>query len=415
MKYDFDKIHKRTGTNSIKWDFVSRNGALQTRKLGVDPLASNELLPMWVADMDFLTAQPIIDALTKRASQGIFGYTRPTQSYYDAIINWMEQRTGWQAQPEWILTTPGVMPAINMAIQTFSEPGDHIIVQTPVFNPFFRAVEGNRRIVANNRLLFEDGCTEQSQSGRYTIDFDDLETKSANPRAKMIIFCSPHNPVGRVWSQDELQRLGAICQKNDIIIVSDEIHGNLVYSWANFIPFGKVNESFNDRLILCNAPSKTFNLPGLQTANVFIPNRALRDQFLATLGNMDFLFGFSAFGTLALQTAYDQGAEWLEQVMAYIEANFGYLKEYLAKYLPQLQIVQPEALYLIWIDCRALGLNSNELHRLFFEDANIYLENGRTYGEDGEGFMRMNIACPRTILAEALNRIQHVLNSAGII
>lgn len=403
MKYDFDKIHKRSKTNAIKWDFVAEKGRFQRREAGADPLAADELLPMWLADMDFPAPKPVIDALLKRARHGIFGYTRPGDSYYQAIINWMWQRHRWKVERDWILTTSGVMPAINMLVQTFTGPGDKVIIQTPAFNPFFEAVENNGRLIAGNPL--------RNEAGRYLMNFDDLAAKTADPRAKMIILCSPHNPVGRVWSREELHRLGVICQQNRVLIVSDEIHSDLTYSWGTFTTFGAIDETFNDRLILCNGPSKTFNLPGLKTANTFIPNPALREQFLITLRNLNELFSVSTFGTLALQTAYEQGEEWLRQLMVYLESNYRYLQGYVAQHLPQLEVVQPEALYLIWIDCCALGLDSAALKSLFFDKAKVYLEAGSTYGAGGDGFVRLNIACPRLILATALDRIRRAVNN----
>jgi cystathionine beta-lyase len=398
MQYDFDKIHERTQTNSIKWDFIYENGVFHQREGGVDPLASNALLPLWLADMDFPTSRPVIDALVKRAQHGIFGYTMPAESYYEAIVGWMRQRHGWKVERDWILTTAGVMPTISMLIQTFTEPDDKVIIQTPVFHPFYQAIEDNGRVIARNPLRYE--------AGRYWMDFDDLEEKSTDPRAKMIILCSPHNPVGRVWTRKELQCLGDICQRNDLLIVSDEIHNDLVYSWATFTTFGAVDEAFNDRLILCNGPSKTFNMPGLKTSITFIPSETLRQQFLVTLRKLNQLFGVSTFGALALQTAYEQGEEWLEQLLAYLEANCVFLQAYVAQHLPQLCVIHPEALYLIWIDCRALGLDPQGLKRLLYNEANVYLEQGSTYGPEGDGFVRINIACPRTILEMALARIQ---------
>ncbi len=403
MQYDFDVIHKRTNSNSIKWDFMYEDGVLRQRKIGDDPFAVDEPLPMWVADMDFAVPKPVVNALVACAKNGIFGYTRPTDGYYKAIIDWMWRRHGWQIDPEWILTTAGVMPAICMLIQTFSEPGDKIIVQTPVFNPIFQAIEENGRVVAYNRLL--------NDNGRYLMDFDDLALKAAEPDTKMLILCSPHNPVGRVWSRAELHRLGEICHQHDVLIVSDEIHADLTYSWSSFTTFGTVDAAFNDRFILCNGPSKTFNLPGLQTANTIIPNKLLRDQFLVTLQKMNQLFGFNIFGTLALQTAYEQGEEWLTQLIAYLEANYDYLQTYLAEHLPQLTAVRPDALYLIWIDCHALGLDVETRRQLFFDEAKVHLTEGSTYGIEGDGFVRLNIACPRSVLTKALTRIHHAIKN----
>ncbi len=398
MHYDFDKIHHRGNTNSIKWDFVNKDGVYQERTVGADPLAPDELLPLGLADMDFPLPQPITAALVKRMQHGIIGYTRPTKTYYQAIINWIQRRTGWQVQRDWILTTSGVMPTINLLIQTLTEPGDQVIIQTPVFYPFYHSVQNNGRVLIHNQL--------QYQAGHYSIDFDDLAIKSAHPRAKMIILCSPHNPVGRVWSRAELYRLGKICHQNDLFIVCDELHSDLTYSWAKFTTFGAVDETFNDRLILCTGPSKAFNFPGLKTSLTIIPNKALREQFTITLRNLNELFGVNTLGTLALQTAYEQGQDWLTQLMTYLAANYHYLQMYLEQHLAQLKVVEPEALFLIWIDCRALGLEATALKQLFVDEAKVYVESGSIYGAEGDGFVRINIGCPRPILETALERIR---------
>ncbi len=406
MQPDFDKIHNRANTNSIKWDFAYQNGVLQKRDAGDDPLATNELLPMWIADMDFQTAPVILEAIQKRAQHGIFGYTLPDEGYYDAIINWMEARQDWKVEREWILTTSSVLFTISVALQTFTAPGDKIIIQTPVFRPFYQTIENNGRILSRNSLRYDDD--------RYYMDFEDLTAKAADPRARMLILCNPHNPVGRVWSREELHRLGEICQQHDILIVSDEIHSNLLYPWAKFIPFGAVDEAFHDRLILSNSPTKTFNTPGIKTSNTFIPDKMLRKKFSSSLDNLNESFGVSTIGALVVQTAYENGGEWLDQLMDYLEANYTFTQEYVDAHLTPLRVVRPEALFLLWMDCRALGLNAAELQRLFFDEAGVYLEEGSKYGPEGEGFVRLNIACPRAILETALNRIRLALANLNI-
>lgn len=403
MEYDFDKMISRVGTDSIKWDYVSKGGNLLLRHAGEHPLAEGELLPMWVADMDFPSPQPVLEAMRKRAAHGNFGYTHPSTAYYKAIIGWMSRRKGWEIEKEWIMTTPKIMMTINLLIQTLTNPGDKIIVQTPVFHPIYLGVEFNDRDLVRNCLKY--------QGGRYSIDFDDLAEKAADHRTKMMILCSPHNPVGRVWTRGELKRIGEICIENDVLLVVDEIHSDLVYSWADFSMFGVLGEAFYEILVVCNGPSKTFNLPGLQISNVIVPDQKLREKLRIALRNLDQLFGVNVFGALALQTAYEEGEEWLTQVMAYIEGNYLYLRETLERTLPAIRIVEPEAMYLIWLDCQALGLEADELERVFFEEAGVYLENGAKYGQEGAGFMRINIACPRTILTEALVRFERVLAS----
>ena len=402
MNYNFDTLHHRTNTNSIKWDFLNENGVYVAREVGSDPVAEGELLPMGLADMDFPTAQPIIDAMLARTQHGIFGYTRPTDSYYASIINWFKQRSNWDVQADWIFSVSGVMPAINLLIQTLTEPGDQVIIQTPVFYPFYHAVEFNNRQLVRNQLRYENG--------HYSIDFDDLAAKAADSNAKMLVLCSPHNPVGRVWSREELTRLGEICDQNDLLIVSDELHSDLTYSSASFTAFGTLDARFNDRLIVCTGPSKAFNLPGLKIALTIIPNQTLREQFASALNNLNELFGANTLGTLALQTAYENGQEWLMQLVAYLEGNVAFLQTYVKQNMPQLSVIEADALFLSWIDCSALTIQSNSLKQLLLKEAKVYVESGSMYGAEGEGFIRVNIGCPRPILAEALERIRRVID-----
>lgn len=398
----FDVVHDRRGTNSIKWDFAYDGGVNDEVAYGAAVDATSGPLPMSLSDMEFQTSPKIIEALENRARHGIYGYTKPTRDYFRSITSWISSHYGWHVEEDWLLKTAGVMPAISMAIQAYTDPGDQIIIQTPVFYPFGTVVENNGRVLLRNSLLLEDE--------KYVIDFDDLEQKASDPLTKMIIFCSPHNPVGRVWTRRELMRLGEICEQHDLLIVSDEIHCDLVYSWAEFTTFGVVDERFLDRLIVCNSPSKSFNLPGLKTATAIIPNPELRAGFNIELRNMEQLFSDNIFGTLALQTAYEQGDPWLGQLKAYLEANYLYLKKYIDDHLPAMRLQEAEGLYLVWIDCRELGMKEDELRHLFFDDANVYPVQGGTYGAEGEGFIRLNIACPRQILEEALTRIESAVS-----
>lgn len=393
----FDVIHDRRGTNSIKWDFAYDGGVNDEVAHDVGADSASGPLPMSLSDMEFQTSPKIIEALEKRAQHGIYGYTKPTGDYFRSISNWISSHYDWRVEEDWLLITAGVMPAISMAIQAYTNPGDKIVIQTPVFYPFGTVVENNGRVLLRNSLLLD--------GEKYVMDFDDLERIAADPMTKMIIFCSPHNPVGRVWSRQELERLGDICEKHDLLIVSDEIHCDLVYSWAEFTTFGVVDERFLDRLIVCNSPSKSFNLPGLKTATAIIPNPELREDFKLKLRNMEQLFSDNIFGTLALQTAYEQGEQWLGQLKKYLEANYLFLKKYIDDHMPALRLQEAEGLYLVWIDCRGLGLDEEELRRLFFDQAEVYPVQGSTYGAEGEGFIRLNIACPRQILEEGLTRI----------
>ena len=400
MKYDFDREINRKGTNSVKWEFIKRRDGLLYREEPDDSSLGTRLLPMWVADMDFPCPEPIVDALVARAQHRLFGYTAPTDSYYNAIVNWMKKRHGWEIEPEWICTTPGVVPALNMLVKTYISPGDKVLIQTPVYYPFNKAVENGDGVLITNPLIYENG--------RYCMDFADLEEKTKDPQVKMVILCSPHNPVGRVWTQDELLRFGEICLKNNVLVVSDEIHGDLILEGYVFTPFAGISESFAQSSITCTAPSKTFNLAGLKTSNITIANEQLRARFKKTLGRTA-LGGVGAFGIVALEAAYNHGEEWLSQVLDYIMGNLRYLEKYIAEHLPQIKVVPLEGTYLAWLDCRSLGLGSKELERMMLEEARVYLAEGYIFGIEGEGFERVNLACPRSVLVEALERIRNVL------
>lgn len=401
MKYDFDKETNRKGTNSVKWEFIQEGENLIHWEHTDKFFGENRTLPMWVADMDFPCPKPVVEALVTRAQHGVYGYTDKTASYYESVVNWMRKRHGWEIVPEWICTTPGVVPALNMLVRTFVSPGDKVLIQSPVYYPFFSAIENNEGELVTNQLIYENG--------RYRMDFADLEEKTQDPRVKMAILCSPHNPVGRVWSRDELALFGEICLKSDTLIVSDEIHGDLIYKGYVFTPFAKISKDFAQNAVICTAPSKTFNMAGLQTSNIIIPNDQLRSRFEKTLqGNG--LFGIGTFGGVALEAAYNYGEEWLEQVMDYIEGNLHYLEEYVAEHIPHITVIPPQGTYLVWLDCRKLELGKWELKRLMLHDAGVYLDEGFIFGPGGEGFERINIACPRSILVEALERIKNAID-----
>jgi len=401
MQTQFDTFINRKGTSSIKWEFVVQNQALQSREMGDDPLADDQLLPMWVADMDFRSPQPVIDALAARVEHGLFGYSAPAEAYYEAIRGWMARRHGWQVEKEWILTAPGVVPALCLIIQAFSQPGEGIIIQTPVYHPFYHIIEDNDRIMVRNPLCL--------QRGSYEIDFADLEARVSDPNNTLLILCSPHNPVGRVWKADELGRIAQLCRQNGVLLVSDEIHHDLIYSWASFTSLGTVPNVDMDQVIVCTAPSKTFNIPGLKTSNVFIVNPALREQMKKQMGKQG-LVGVNPLGLAALQTAYNQGEEWLDMTMAYIEENCLFLERFLAEKVPQIKLIWPEGTYLAWLDCRQLAAPGGEtLHQLLMTQARVYLNDGKDFGEDGAGFMRLNLACSRLLLEMALNRIAQLV------
>ena len=401
MKYNFDGEISRKGTNSIKWEFIQEGQDLLHWEHTDKFFGENRILPMWVADMDFPCPRPVVEALLARAEHGIYGYTAQTDSYYGSVVSWMKKRHGWEIAAEWICTTPGVVPALNMLVRTFVSPGDKVLIQPPVYYPFFSAIENNDGELVANPLVYENG--------RYCMDFADLEEKTKDPKVRMAILCSPHNPVGRVWTRDELVRFGEICIKNNVLIVSDEIHGDLIYKGCVFTPLASISRDFAQNAIICTAPSKTFNMAGLQTSNIVIPNDQLRSRFKKTLQSNG-LFGIGTFGVVALEAAYNHGEEWLEQVLDYIEDNLRILEEYVSQHIPQITVVRPEGTYLVWLDCRRLGLGKWELKQLMLNEAGVYLDDGFIFGPEGEGFERINIACPRSILVEALERIKNAID-----
>jgi cystathionine beta-lyase len=358
---------------------------------------ADRVLPLWVADMDFLPPEPVVQALVRRARQGAYGYSAATPAFNQAVIGWMGRRHGWQIEPDWICATPGVVLALNMLVRTFVSPGEAVIIQPPVYHPFGHAIQKAGATVVTNPLIYENG--------RYQMDFADLERKAKDPSARMLILCSPHNPVGRVWGPAELARLGEICLDNNVLVVSDEIHGDLIYSGHVFTPFAGISQAFSERSIICTAPSKTFNLAGLQTSCIIVSNAVLRAQFMATL-DCHGLHLINAFGLTALQAAYEQGEDWLHQVLIYLEANLGFLEEFVRERIPQIEVIRPEGTYLVWLDCRKLGLDDAALKELMLKKARVYLDDGVIFGTEGSGFQRINIACPRALLAEALERIR---------
>jgi cystathionine beta-lyase len=397
MKYDFDKEINRQGTHSVKWEFIQEGENLLHWEHTDRCFGENRLLPLWVADMDFPCPPPVVDALVARAQHGIYGYSEKTEGYYHALVDWMKRRQGWHVDPAWVCTSPGVVPALHMLVRTFVAPGEKVLIQPPVYYPFFRAIEHNSAEIISNPLVYE--------GGRYRMDLADLEQKSRDPQCRMLILCNPHNPVGRVWTRAELLGVAEICLERNILVVSDEIHGDLMLQGNVFTPFASVGEPFAQKAIICTAPSKTFNLAGLQTSNIIIPDPDQRARFQKTLQSNG-LIGVNAFGLVALEAAYTHGEEWLGQALAYIGGNLLYLQDYVSRNIPQITVIPPEGTYLVWLDCRRLGLDKWRLKRLMLNEARVYLDDGFMFGSEGEGFQRINIACPRAILAEALERIK---------
>ncbi len=399
MKYNFDNPFDRRNSNCSKWDAAE------------SLFACKDVIPMWVADMDFPIAKPITEALRKRTEHEIYGYTQPYLSAIEAVIGRMKQKYDWKIEPEWVVFTPGVVPALHAAVKAFTHPGDDVIIQEPVYRPFSSAITANGCSVVNNQLRLING--------RYEIDFEDLASKftprawgmmPSTSRIRMMILCNPHNPVGRVWSKEELTRMGEIVIRNDAIMVSDEIHCELLFRGFKHIPFALISEEFEQHCIVCMAPSKTFNLAGLRASSIIIPNTKIRDRFNAARAGI--MPGPNIFGLAALEAAYRYGDEWLEQLLEYLQGNLQFLIEYFEERIPKIKVIKPEGTYLVWLDCRELGMDSMSLRTLMRGRAKVGLEDGYTFGSSGAGFQRINIACPRATLKEALNKIQHAVNDS---
>lgn len=406
MRFDFDTEVNKFGINSVKWEFQFDADHNATQSDAAHPKhGRNRLLPLWVADMDFRCPPPVVEAVAQRAQRGVFGYCMPTDSYYEAVINWFARRYGRAIQRDWIVLTPGVVPALNLLIQTFTQPGDKVLIQRPVYHPFTHAIENNEREVVSNSLVLQDGDFGRLSPGCYQMDFDDLAAKAADPAVKMAILCSPHNPVARVWTAEELTHFGEICLDNNVLIISDEIHCDLIYNDVTFTSFASISEQFAQNSIVCTAASKTFNLAGLKLSNIIIPSEEIRSPFQKTIERTG-LLGTNSFGVVAIEAAYNFGEEWLTAVMEYVETNYNFMCDFLARHLPQIRPLPTEGTYLAWLDCRALELTPEERKKLIFDKARLYLDEGEMFGSEGEGFERINLACPRALLAEALERLK---------
>ena len=396
----FDSPADFDGTNSIKWGFHVDKGALQEWSGATFALGDDQVLPMWVADMDFRAADPIRRALEKRAASGVFGYAAKTHSYDDAIIGWMQRRHGWSVHADWIVPTLGVVPGIYLLIKRFTQAGDKILIQRPVYHPFTGAALKNNRIPVSNSLTFD--------GERYHIDFDDLEEKASDPLVKMALLCSPHNPVGRVWTEQEIQRYVAICQRHNVLVVADEIHADLILPGNRFFTTGNLAPELRKNLIVCTAPSKTFNVAGLMTANLIIENDELRKALQSEIGasGLDIM---NPFGIVATEAAYRDGDTWLEEAVSYIHANVLHFKAYVAEHLSALKLIDSQATYLGWLDFRALNLEQKQLVAMLKEEAKLYLSSGTDFGEEGYGFMRINFACNREVVDKSLTRLHALI------
>ncbi|URZ05549.1 MalY/PatB family protein [Clostridium felsineum] len=385
MKYNFDEVINRKNTNCVKWDSD----------------LESDILPMWIADMDFKVADPIIKALEDRVKHGVFGYADIPEAYYKAEIKWWEKRHNFRIKKEWIEVTTGVIPALSAAVQAFTEPGDKVLIQSPVYNYFNTSITNNKCSIVLNELNY---------NGRsYEIDFEDFEKKASDPKVKIFILCNPHNPIGIAWRKDTLERLGEICLRHNVVVVVDEIHRDLVYKERTHMPFASISKGFLMNSITCTAPSKTFNLAGLKTSNIIVANEEYRKKINRSL-NINETIEPNIFGIEGLIAAYNYGEEWLSQLLEYLEGNLNFLISFIDSKLPGLKVVKPSATYLIWIDCRKLGISSKEFCYRLLHDGKLRISDGSIYGKGGEGFIRINIACSRTILEEGLNRLAKVVN-----
>ena len=397
MKYNFDLKCDRSNTNCVKWDAVK------------DIFGREDVLPMWVADMDFPAARPIVAALKKRAAHEFYGYTRPGPELIEAIVSRMQRKFNWQIRPEWIVFTPGVIPALSAAVRAVSHPGDEIILQEPVYFPFFSVLTQNGCKIVNNALKFD--------GKRYTMDLRDLESKFrpavgshvTHSRTKAVIFCNPQNPIGRLWTKAETTRMGEVVIRNGGIVISDEIHCEILYKGYHHTPFAAISDEFAQNSVVCMAPSKTFNLAGLHASCIIIPNQKLRESFSDSMAAV--VPGPNVFGLVAMEAAFRDGDEWLAQMLDYIDGNLKITMKYFASRIPKIKVIKPQGTYLLWLDCRSLGLDNQALSSFMREKAKVGFDDGFLFGESGSGFERMNIACPRVILHEALSRIEQAVNS----
>lgn len=385
---DFDSVIKRRHTRSLKYDFAKEFGMPE------------DVLPLWVADMDFRTSSYIEDALVRRAKEGIYGYSEVKTPYFEIVRDWMKRHHDWEPQEEWMVKTPGVVTALAMAVKAFTEPGDTVLIQRPVYYPFGEVIEDNGRRVVSNTLY-------RGEDNRYHIDFNDFEKKIIQNNVKLFLLCNPHNPVGRVWTGEELIRLGDICMKHDVIVASEEIHEDFVFQGKHQV-FAGLKREYEDRCIICTSPSKTFNLATMVLSNIFIPSRDLRDRFRKQLAAAG-ISQLGVMGLIACETAYSRGEEWYLAMLAYVRGNLAFVRKYVADNLPGVTMTEHEGTYLVWLDFSGTGLSEAELEKLIVYKAGLWLDGGGMFGESGKGFQRINVACPRRILEEALERLKKAL------
>jgi cysteine-S-conjugate beta-lyase len=392
MDYNFDEEIDRVGTNCLKYDLREKF------------FKSPDIIPLWVADMDFRTPDFVMEAIAKRSGHEILGYSFHPDSQYQSIIDWVMKKHQWKIQKEWIGFTPGVVPALNLAIQAFTNPGDKIIIQTPVYFPFYSAVKDHQRKLIINPLVLSNG--------RYRMDLENLKVQ-IDSRTKMLILCSPHNPTGNVWTREEIEPLAEICMKHNILILSDEIHSDIIYPGNKHVPVATISDYISDHTITLMSPSKTFNFAGLSTAYFITSNTSLRERLQGETEKFHLSMG-NIFGNTALEAAYCNGDDWLKQLITYLEGNITLVRNFINNHLPFLTLIEPEATFLLWIDFRRSGLSDSSVRQLLIDKANLGLSNGILFGKEGDGFQRMNIACPRSLLEKALKQLQAALTDVQL-
>ncbi|MHB8128250.1 MAG: MalY/PatB family protein [Mobilitalea sp.] len=390
MSYDFNSIVDRKNTNSIKYDFAIERGK------------PSDLIPLWVADMDFQAPSQVLDAMHQAVSHGIFGYSEVKVEYFDAVHDWFYNHFHWDTKEEWLIKTPGVVFAIALAIKALTKEGEGVLIQQPVYYPFYETIKLNNRKLVVNTLVYSNN--------QYSIDFDDFEKKIIEENVKLFLLCSPQNPVGRVWTLEELTRLGTICLKHNVIVISDEIHCDFTYPGFNHIVFANINDDFAQNSIICTAPSKTFNLAGLQISNIFIKNDFLRQKIKEEL-TMSGYSQLNTIGLVACQAAYQYGEEWLCDLKSYLYANLEYTRAYLKENLPSVKLIEPQGTYLVWLDFTYLNLSKKEMEDLIVHKAKLWLDPGHIFGISGKGFERINIACPLSILKKALEQLNEAIKN----
>lgn len=389
MKFNFDKIIDRTNNFSAKWSEMNKN------------FGTNNLLPMWVADMDFLTAPCVMEALKDRLEQGIFGYTTRPSSYNESIVNWLDNRFSWKINQEWLMFSPAVITSISLLIQNLTQKNDKIMIQEPVYSPFHSIVESNERNLVISPLVKLD-------DGSYVMDYEDIEAKIKD--VKVFILCNPHNPVGRVWTREELTRLGEICLKHNVLVISDEIHSDIILKNHKHTPFASISKEFRENTITCMAPTKTFNLAGLQSSFLVISNPYYYEVMDKAFSRLDIKRN-NAFSLVATEAAYNYGEDWLYELIKYIEDNVDFAIDYIKNHMPQLKVKKPEGTYLLWVDFSNLNVDKKDLKNALINKGRIALSDGSSFGIGGDGYYRINLACPRSMVLEGLKRIEFAINS----